>query len=357
MDKLSAYQTAGEAAQNTWAGLWSNTKDVINQFLGGAFEPLFDAIKTQMKDVLDRVVTLDDKTKNIKWNPEFLDTISTIRSTINSVIAEVYRLGMGLDKVGGTLTQMKMLLYMPGTALGVESSTKRFEAAYAQNEEYRNRYLASEKSIMDMAMRESGFKPTAMFEGAEKVVTEMGQVLYYYKEITKEKDKYSTNKGKTGFTAEEISESQHALDAFTRSIKETYNSAISKAKQYLDTQRENGAYEVALVKEVKAKEDEAIWARYNSEWDAIAQSLIKEQDKQVKFAELNKWRTDQIEKNELNLNKELIAAQKQYVSVVAGAYKSIGDYSEASMQAQIKQINETYKNKAGHQQERRGRTA
>jgi hypothetical protein len=64
MDKLSAYKVAGIAAQNTWAGLWSNTKDLFSQALGQTITPLFEAIKYELKGIADNVYTLDEKNKD-----------------------------------------------------------------------------------------------------------------------------------------------------------------------------------------------------------------------------------------------------------------------------------------------------
>ena len=113
MGKLDAYKIAGIEAQNTWAGLMSNTKDIALQVGGQAFQPLFDALKYEMKLALDSLVAVDEKTKTIKWNPEFMEGIETFKKALNSIIAEFYRMGMLLDKIGGTLT---MLAAIPAIA-------------------------------------------------------------------------------------------------------------------------------------------------------------------------------------------------------------------------------------------------
>ncbi|MFA5154796.1 MAG: hypothetical protein WC554_19780, partial [Clostridia bacterium] len=76
------------------------------------------------------------------------------RIALISVEAEIMRLGMLLDKFGGTLTSAKMLLYGPGRALGFESSTKRFEAAADANIEYENRYKATDKALEALALKQ-----------------------------------------------------------------------------------------------------------------------------------------------------------------------------------------------------------
>jgi lambda family phage tail tape measure protein len=80
------------------------------------------------------------------------------RIGIISVEAELMRMGMLLDKIGGTMTSAQMLLYGPGAALGVESSTKRFEAAASANMEYERRYLATDKALEALAKKQIGLE-------------------------------------------------------------------------------------------------------------------------------------------------------------------------------------------------------
>jgi len=149
MQKLDAYRTAGVAAQTTWAGLWSNTKDIMLQGMGRGFEPLFEAIKYEMQSFANSMVTIDEKTKRINWNPEFLSGIDKFKRGINSIIADVYRLGMLLDKIGGTFTSLQLL-----TSFKKETRDKWA----GKNEEYRQRYMESEKAVQTLAMREQGFQ-------------------------------------------------------------------------------------------------------------------------------------------------------------------------------------------------------
>ena len=152
MEKLAAYKLAGSEAQNTWAGLWSNTKDIFRQFLGDATQPLFEAVKYELQGLISHIVTLDEKTKTIKWNPEFTSVTESIRNGISAVIAEFYRLGMLADKVGGSLTR-----FLSWTPLAVVPSWA--EGLHKRNEAWLQRYDASNKALSDMGMRAAGWKP------------------------------------------------------------------------------------------------------------------------------------------------------------------------------------------------------
>jgi len=87
MGKLSAYRIAGVESQKTWAGLWSNTKDIALQALGQGFEPLFDAVKGGLQEVADKIVTVNNETKKIEWNPEFLKGVAEFRDGLRDILA------------------------------------------------------------------------------------------------------------------------------------------------------------------------------------------------------------------------------------------------------------------------------
>lgn len=223
MQKLDAYKVAGMESQKTWDGLWSNTKDIALQAGGQAFQPLFDQIKYELVQITGHMVSLDETTKRINWNPDFVEGVKNIRTGITSVIAEVYRLGMLVDKVGGTMTQMSALGSMPGAALGIKKkggfwgtllgSEEEYEEAMKWNKTLEDRYKSKEKSMLAMAYREAGLDengnplvkpgsadyqqnaPKADKKGAEKVARQardISMVLEQAKErdllIGKQKD-------------------------------------------------------------------------------------------------------------------------------------------------------------------------
>jgi len=186
MGRLAAFRAAGIESQQTWAGLWSNTKDIFKQMGGMAFEPLFQAVKYELKNLTDSIVTIDEKTKKIRWNPEFLEGIRNFKSAVTATIAELYRMGMFLDKIGKNLTFLGF--YATGGNL-TETGRKMLE----WNKMYQERFMASDKALQDLAMREAGFKPLtkemqdyAAKKGKdlniETVQTPEGQTLQYVRE-------------------------------------------------------------------------------------------------------------------------------------------------------------------------------
>ena len=264
MDKLSAYQTAGVAAQNTWAGLWSNAKDLASQALGQALTPFFEAVKYELKSISDDIYTIDNKTKTIKWNPEFLESVTEFKEGITSIIAEVYRLAMLLDKVAGGYKLFRANVY---GALWFKNDS---EAEFKKNEVYRERYMKSEKALQDMAMRESGYKPMtpdidkamrAATDGKKKYeqsVISVGnrddgtyQLLRYYRELgdqkkpdyqpnpindTDDKAKKKLEKLREQWTkvSRDLSSdiNQHGLDDFGKKIDDINNKAADLSDKY-----------------------------------------------------------------------------------------------------------------------------
>ena len=139
----SAMETAGKQSLSL-----KRYFDNLKVLLGTAFLPAFSEV----------ILVITGGIKNINENLEKnLDAAKDwgvgFRLVLIDIQAEFMRFAMFIDKVGGTLTSAKMLLYGPGAALGIESSTKRFEAAAKANMEYEARYLKTEKELQEIANR------------------------------------------------------------------------------------------------------------------------------------------------------------------------------------------------------------
>ena len=164
MGKLEAYRIAGIESQKTWAGLTSNTKDILLQMGGQAFEPLFEAVKYELAAITSGLVTIDEQTKKITWNPEFVSGTNSVREGVNSVIAEVYRLNMMIDLAGGTMTafgsrtlKVAEIVTRVMTIGQFGDSLKGGSEQMAQwNKMYEQRYQESEKALQALANREAG---------------------------------------------------------------------------------------------------------------------------------------------------------------------------------------------------------
>jgi len=128
---------------------------------GLAFTPalaeIIESITGSLK-TLNGELTEGSKEKINDWGVNF-------RIAIISIEAEFMRLAMLIDKIGGTMTSAQMLLYGPGAALGIESSTKRFEAAADANMEYRRRYEETDKALEALALKQIRLEQSLTKEG------------------------------------------------------------------------------------------------------------------------------------------------------------------------------------------------
>ena len=176
MDKLKAYQVAGVEAQNTWAGLWSNMKDIMYQYLGEGMTPLFDAIKDSLMEITNSMITVDEQTNKITWNPEFLESVKTLQNAITTIVTDMRRLAMLIDLAGAGMARFAYV-----ATLGLSKTMKDAIAIYDE------RFKKNERVLMDMAMREEGYKrATKETPGAipqDLFITP--ETLWYVKETSK----------------------------------------------------------------------------------------------------------------------------------------------------------------------------
>ncbi|MHB0929194.1 MAG: hypothetical protein ACYC3W_09900, partial [Candidatus Nanopelagicales bacterium] len=116
--------------------------------LGEVFQPALTLTVEQLTAAFrDANHALDDKQGVVDWG-------NSIRTVVINVEAEVIRLSMLLDKIGGTMTSVGMGITGLPAALGVKSSQARFDAFAASNIEYENRYKAGDVALQALANRE-----------------------------------------------------------------------------------------------------------------------------------------------------------------------------------------------------------
>ena len=170
MGKLSAYKIAGVEAQKSWAGLTSNALDIALQAGGQAFLPLFESVKYELTQITGELVTIDEKTKKIVWNPEFLSGVDTVKSGINAITARTYMMAMSLDQAGVYMTALGsralktaevVTRFMTIGQFG-DSLKKGSEEFARWNKLYEDRYKAADKALQALADREAGLGKKAV---------------------------------------------------------------------------------------------------------------------------------------------------------------------------------------------------
>lgn len=359
MEKLAAYRIAGIEAQNTWAGLWSNFKDIMQQAMGMRLEPLFDVLKYEMKLFSDNIYAIDEKTRTIKWNPEFLEGINNFRKGLDTVIAQLYRIGMLADKFGGSISGMASMI--PGNTEGAK-----------RNAMYQERYMKSEKALQDMSMRELGWKPMtpamdkqmrdAALQG-KKIAQQMmvnvgdpenytGQLLRYYKEIdqnTKWKPGPAAPRGgKASKDAQR--EEEQILASLTKQNKTYYDTVVAEAKSAAELKIKQGENVLDANMELYSKEQAALNDWYNKQADIINETFDKSSVKEEKLHALyldysKKWDTNENEKR-----KKTEEYNQKHIATEAELYKTINRYSDESIAAEIAALEVKYLKDKGYTQ-------
>lgn len=356
MDKLAAYRIAGIESQDTWAGLWSNFKDILQQTMGMRLEPLFDVLKYELKLFSDNLYEIDEKTRTIKWNPEFLESINNFRSGLDTIIAQLYRIGMLADKFGGSISGMASMI--PGNTEGAK-----------RNAMYLERYKTSEKALQDMSMRELGWKPMtpamdkqmrdAALKG-KKVAQQMmvnvgdpenftGQLLRYYKEIDQN---VKWNPGKPApsgkGTKEAQREEEQILASLTKQNKTHYDAAVAEAKSAAELKIKQGENVYDTNMELYSKEQKALTAWYNEQADIINETFDKTSVKEEKLHALymdysKKWDTNENEKQ-----RKTEEYNQKRISTEAELYKTVNQYSDESIAAEIAALEVKYLKEKGY---------
>lgn len=114
--------------------------------LGMLFQPALTLLVFQFSDALKGINSSLEGNKDAihGWGVAMVHTVYRAE-------AEFTRFAMLLDKIGGSLTTVGMLLTAPGKSLGIASSTKKFNAFAQANIDYEKRYNASIKSLQRLA--------------------------------------------------------------------------------------------------------------------------------------------------------------------------------------------------------------
>lgn len=208
---------------------------------------------------------------------------ANLRLTIISVEAEFMRLGMFIDKIGGTMTQMKMFLSMPGTALGLDASTKNFDASLKQNEALAKRYKDTEKALEQLALRynQIEYSLTPAGKAAAKAAGDAAEKL---RMAAAAKNKAGVGGGAGGGDKAAVKERQKAFDALVKSTDAGEQEANDAQQKYwLDgwkqVYQDQEKAKKDLIEKTDAGEQEAYAAQIKYEIDSFREMEKNAKDK------------------------------------------------------------------------------
>lgn len=149
--------------------------DDLKVSMGEAFSPLLkqgvDDITDSLKDMVAWFKDEQNKQAVVDWGNNAL-------TTFESVQAEIIRIGMLIDKTGGSLSFVASLPSAIPAALGVKSSQGRMQRMAGYNIMFEERYAEKDRMLEDLAKRqiarENSFSPAGLAatkaaqEGLEK---------------------------------------------------------------------------------------------------------------------------------------------------------------------------------------------
>jgi len=140
------YEAAMETAGKQLLSLerhFSNLRVLAGEAFTPALAEVIENITTSITG-LNEELSGESRDKIHDWGIGF-------RITLIYIEAEIMRLSMLIDKMGGTLTWIPIALTAVGSALGVESSKKRFEEWAQRNLDLEERYKATEQKLIALA--------------------------------------------------------------------------------------------------------------------------------------------------------------------------------------------------------------
>jgi len=99
-ERLNGIVIASERLQDTWSGILSNLQDAFELFASVASKPLFEAVKKDLKQILDYVLVIDKTTGEVRLNPELLEKAKKLGNTLKEVYNDLKEFAQGVYNFG-----------------------------------------------------------------------------------------------------------------------------------------------------------------------------------------------------------------------------------------------------------------
>lgn len=108
----SAYKITGDLTEKSFEGIWSNLKSMFSQAAGmGLQTTLFQPMQALMTRWLNYIVTINDKTHSISFNPDFIekfrhigDLAMSLVNAFSEVASQAIDIGADLGQWSGAVT-------------------------------------------------------------------------------------------------------------------------------------------------------------------------------------------------------------------------------------------------------------
>lgn len=99
MEKLSGFTALAEEWPKTMTGSIEKFKAMFQQSSGSAFETIFNSLKTKINELTDKIFVVDEKTKEVSFNPELLSTLTSLANGMTALVSGTVEFGTNLAKV------------------------------------------------------------------------------------------------------------------------------------------------------------------------------------------------------------------------------------------------------------------
>jgi hypothetical protein len=156
-----AYESAMDSAGKQLLSLERHF-DNLKVLAGAAFTP---ALAEIVQVITASIVGLNKNLSGEEGKQAIQDWGTNFRINIISVEAEFMRMAMLIDRAGQGLSMIGMGLTGVGSALGIESSKKRFEAAAQMYLDYEKRYMETDKTLEALALKQIALERSLTAEG------------------------------------------------------------------------------------------------------------------------------------------------------------------------------------------------
>ena len=300
---LEGFGPATALLENQWQAVKSTLDTTVTQILRGGMLGAYGELILSAKD-LDEYLKKNKDTlidEMSKWIGNFLLSMYTIK-------AEVLRLAMLLDKLGGTLSQIAMGATTIGNLSGISEKkspwlalilgSKEESARYAEaNIQYKKNYEESGKELEKLAERY--IKLEASISKAGLAAAKLARGGEGGNEEFKAKSHIDTEK--------EAEIRRNKFAEATADNKQYYDDLISKSDHWLRMQKLNGEKDLEMTAEVIESKKVTLNSWYDRQ--AIAIVAAFKGDSKLAAEKMKLWREYSASWNKLENDDSEIAAQ------------------------------------------------
>ncbi|MBU1567720.1 MAG: hypothetical protein KJ630_19110 [Proteobacteria bacterium] len=157
---LAGFGESASLIEATWAAVGSSLETVRDRVLRDGFKPIYVDILALANGIRSSMVATSGELTPLAKNIQLSigNAYKSLKLGAMEVKAEILRIGMLLDKIGGTMTLIASLPSAIPAALGIDSSEKRMEGLAAKNLEYEERYLEKDRELLLLAEQYNAVK-------------------------------------------------------------------------------------------------------------------------------------------------------------------------------------------------------